>query len=44
MTVILFDDDLPEKKSTSYNFQANVARQVGTENEFIWDYNKTENN
>ena len=36
VTVVLWDDDPPEKKSTEYNFQVSVIRRVD-DNSINWD-------
>ena len=36
VTVVLWDDDPPEKKSTEYNFQVNVIRRVD-DNSINWE-------
>ena len=36
VTVVLWDDDPPEKKSTEYNFQVNVIRRVD-DNTINWE-------
>ncbi len=36
VTVVLWDDDPPEKKSTEYNFQVSVIRRVD-DNSINWE-------
>ena len=36
VTVVLWDDDPPEKKSTQYNFQVSVIRRVD-DNSINWE-------
>ena len=36
VTVVLWDDDPPEKKSNEYNFQVNVIRRVD-DNSINWE-------